>query len=241
MPALQQKSTAMLSKLCQPVQLCCLAQVLLRQCYASTGLSSPAAPKAHVHLAHPARQLTRFRFAAQTKTCNFASCFAPRGNMSAGLDAIEDLETVPPPQHHRIDASPSRTMQEGFASLMGIWLRRPEHNDRLARMSRMAHLANFLLDILCILGFSARHDVQYRTHAYVDILDIWLRRPEHNDRLARMSRMAHLANFLLDILCILGVRDMTFSIARMHTLTTFFIDYLSIDPQINVDGMLEKR
>ena len=37
------------------------------------------------------------------------------------------------------------------------------------------------------------------------------------------------------------MHGMTFCIARMHLLIADFIDYVRIDPQINVDGMLENR
>ena len=53
--------------------------------------------------------------------------------------------------------------------------------------------------------------------------------------------MGHLCNFLLDILCILGVRGMTFCIARLHSLSTFFVDYLRIDPHLDMGRMLQNR
>ena len=53
--------------------------------------------------------------------------------------------------------------------------------------------------------------------------------------------MGHLCNFLLDILCILGVRGMTFCIARLHSLSTFFVHYLRIDPHLDMDRMLQNR
>ena len=102
----------------------------------------------------------------------------------ACLDSIEDIEGLTPrqwPQCHRTDASPSRSLQEGFAQL----------------------------------------------------LDKWMRHPEHRIRLKCINRMGHLCNFLLDILCILGVRGMTFCIARLHSLSTFFVDYLRIDPHLD--------
>ena len=109
---------------------------------------------------------------------------------NACFDAFEDADT---PQQwlqcHRIDASPSRFVQDGFASLLNEWLRRMDRTDRLA----------------CI------------------------------------HRMGHLSNFLLDILSFLGVHGMTFCVARLHSLIAYFIDYIRIDPQIDVDGMLENR
>ena len=51
--------------------------------------------------------------------------------------------------------------------------------------------------------------------------------------------MGHFCNFLLDILCILGVHSITFCIARMHSFSAYFIDYIRMHPQINVDGMLD--
>ena len=110
----------------------------------------------------------------------------------ACLDSIEDVEDLTPrqwPQCHRTDASPSRSLQEGFAQL----------------------------------------------------LDKWMRHPEHRIRLKCINRMGHLCNFLLDTLCILGVRGMTFCIARLHSLSTFFVDYLRIDPHLDMDRMLQNR
>ena len=110
----------------------------------------------------------------------------------ACLDSIEDIEDLTPrqwPQCHRADASPSRSLQEGFAQL----------------------------------------------------LDKWMRHPEHRIRLKCINCMGHLCNFLLDILCILGVHGMTFCIARLHSLSTFFVDYLRIDPHLDMDRMLQNR
>ena len=123
-----------------------------------------------------------FPFSRMSRIADADACF----------DAIEDIEALAPrqwPQCHRMDASPSRVLQEGFAKL----------------------------------------------------LDQWMRHPEHSIRLNCINRMGHLCNFLLDILCILGVHGMTFSIARMHSLSAFFVDYLRIDPQLDVDRMLENR
>ena len=109
---------------------------------------------------------------------------------SACTNAVDDIDTPQQwPQCHRIDASPSRFMQDGFASLLNCWLRHMEHADRLACVHRMGHLSNFQLDILSVLG----------------------------------------------------VHSMTFGIARMHSLIAYFVDYIRIDPQIDVDGMLENR
>ena len=128
----------------------------------------------------------------QTQNSNFGHSPFPLTSMSlvaeadACLDSIEDIEALTPrqwPQCHRTDASPSRSLQEGFAQL----------------------------------------------------LDKWMRRPEHRVRLKCINRMGHVCNFLLDILCILGVRGMTISVARLHSLSTFFVDYLCIDPQLDMD------
>ena len=59
--------------------------------------------------------------------------------------------------------------------------------------------------------------------------------------IACMQRMGHLSNFLLDILSVMGVHSMTFGVARLHSLIANFVDYVRIDPQIDVDGMLENR
>ena len=37
------------------------------------------------------------------------------------------------------------------------------------------------------------------------------------------------------------MRGITFCIARVHSLSAYFIDYIRMDPQINVDGMLDNR
>ena len=109
---------------------------------------------------------------------------------NACFDALEDADTPQQwPQCHRMDASPSRFVQDGFASLLNEWLRRMDLTERLA----------------CI------------------------------------HRMGHLSNFLLDILSVLGVHGITFSVARLHSLIAYFIGYIRIDPQIDVDGMLENR
>ena len=76
---------------------------------------------------------------------------------------------------------------------------------------------------------------------FAQLLDKWMRHPEHRVRLKCINRMGHLCNFLLDILCILGVRGMTFCIARLHSLSTFFVDYLRIDPHLDMDRMLQNR
>ena len=76
---------------------------------------------------------------------------------------------------------------------------------------------------------------------FASLLNGWLRRMDRDDRLACIHRMGHLSNFLLDILSILGAHGRTFGIARMHSLIAYFVDYVRIDPQIDVDGMLENR
>ena len=76
---------------------------------------------------------------------------------------------------------------------------------------------------------------------FAQLLDKWMRHPEHRIRLKCINRMGHLCNFLLDILCILGVHGMTFCIARLHSLSTFFVDYLRIDPHLDMDRMLQNR
>ena len=76
---------------------------------------------------------------------------------------------------------------------------------------------------------------------FAQLLDKWMRHPEHRIRLKRINRMGHLCNFLLDILCILEVHGMTFCMARLHSLSTFFVDYLRIDPQLDMDRTLQNR
>ena len=49
--------------------------------------------------------------------------------------------------------------------------------------------------------------------------------------------MGHLSNFLLDILSVLEVHG----VARLRSPIAYFIDYICIGPQIDVDGMLENR
>ena len=147
---------------------------------------------------HTHQSQSHARVSAQTQNSNFGHPPFPLTSMSlvaeaaACLDSIEDIEALTPrqwPQCHRTDASPSRSLQEGFAQL----------------------------------------------------LDKWMRHPEHRIRLKCINRMGHLCNFLLDILCILGVHGMTLSIARLHSLSTFFVDYLRIDPQLDMDRMLQNR
>ena len=73
---------------------------------------------------------------------------------------------------------------------------------------------------------------------FAQLLDKWMRHPEHR---IRLKCIIALCNFLLDILCILGVNGMTFCIARLHSLSTFFVDYLRIDPHLDMDRMLQNR
>ena len=81
-----------------------------------------------------------------------ATAFLPGAVMTmvsepnACINAFDDNDTWP--QCHRIDASPSCSLQDGFSALLNCWLRRMERDDRLACVQRTGHLSNFLLDIV---------------------------------------------------------------------------------------------
>ena len=100
---------------------------------------------------------------AESLTClpspGLSNAFLPCAVMTmvsesnACINAFDDNDTPQLwPQCHRIDASPPRSLQDGFAALLNCWLRRMERDDRLACMQRMGHLSNFLLDIVSVLG-----------------------------------------------------------------------------------------
>ena len=138
-------------------------------------------------LLHISAVSIQFQIAIAFLPCAVMSLVSDSNACSDAFDGNDTLQQWP--QCHRIDASQSRIMQDGFASLLTGWLRRIDRADRLT----------------CI------------------------------------HRMGHLSNFLLDILSVMGVRGMTFGNARMHSLIAYFVDYVRIDPQIDVDGMLENR
>ena len=110
-------------------------------------------------LRHPVQQKPLFRTPAVSIQFHAATAFLCCAVMTmvsesnACINAFDDIDTPQQwPQCHRIDASPSRSLQDGFAALLNCWLRRMEHDDRLACMQRMGHLSNLLLDILSVLG-----------------------------------------------------------------------------------------
>ena len=116
-----------------------------------------------------------------------------------------------------------------FRSLACLWLLKLTHALIPSRISRTSPRAN---------GASPSRSLH---EGFAQLLDKWMRHPEHRIRLKRINRMGHLCNFLLDILCIFGVHGMTFCIARLHSLSTFFVDYLRIDPHLDMDRMLQNR